>query len=150
MIPVKWKKRKRLEKGSRNAKLSIFWVGKAKTLYTHIVCAQCPGNYKSEGIYLWVTQDWKGTGFLSNLPYVDIKEKYWCWGAQLWFCLQPSVRASMHWELLGMGRSLCPNCGSLGGWAKWRKWEGGSGWGTHVHPWLIHVNVWQNHYNIVM
>ena len=18
----------------------------------------------------------------------------------------------------------------------------GSGWGTHVHPWLIHVNVW--------
>jgi len=26
---------------------------------------------------------------------------------------------------------------------------GGSGWGTHVHPWLIHVNVWQNPYNIV-
>ena len=21
------------------------------------------------------------------------------------------------------------------------KWEGGSGWGTHVNPWLIHVNV---------
>ena len=21
--------------------------------------------------------------------------------------------------------------------------EGGSGWGTPVHPWLIHVNVWQ-------
>ena len=19
----------------------------------------------------------------------------------------------------------------------------GSGWGTHVHPWLTHVNVWQ-------
>ena len=27
--------------------------------------------------------------------------------------------------------------------------EGGSGCGTHVHPWWIHVNVWQNHYNIV-
>ena len=27
--------------------------------------------------------------------------------------------------------------------------RGGSGWGTHVHPWLIHGNVWQNHYNIV-
>ena len=27
---------------------------------------------------------------------------------------------------------------------EWRgRWEGGSGWGTHVHPWLIHVNVWQ-------
>ena len=23
------------------------------------------------------------------------------------------------------------------------RWKGGSGWGTHVHPWLIHVNVWQ-------
>ena len=22
-------------------------------------------------------------------------------------------------------------------------WEGGSGWGPHVHQWLIHVNVWQ-------
>ena len=22
-------------------------------------------------------------------------------------------------------------------------WEGGSGWGTHVNPWLIPVNVWQ-------
>ena len=21
--------------------------------------------------------------------------------------------------------------------------KGGSGWGTHVHPWMIHVNVWQ-------
>ena len=20
---------------------------------------------------------------------------------------------------------------------------GGTGWGTHVYPWLIHVNVWQ-------
>ena len=24
------------------------------------------------------------------------------------------------------------------------RWEGGSGWGTHVNPWLSHVNVWQN------
>ena len=24
------------------------------------------------------------------------------------------------------------------------KWEGGSGWGTHVHPWQIHFDVWQN------
>ena len=27
----------------------------------------------------------------------------------------------------------------------WRgRWEGGSGWGTHVIPWLFHFNVWQN------
>ena len=30
-----------------------------------------------------------------------------------------------------------------------RRWEGGSGWGTRVHPWCIHVDVWQNQYNIV-
>ena len=23
------------------------------------------------------------------------------------------------------------------------RWEGGSGWGTHVNPWLVHVSVWQ-------
>ena len=28
------------------------------------------------------------------------------------------------------------------GWGGRREW--GSGWGTHVNPWLIHVNVWQN------
>ena len=27
------------------------------------------------------------------------------------------------------------------GWSG--RWEGGSGWGTHVNPWLIHINVWQ-------
>ena len=29
------------------------------------------------------------------------------------------------------------------------RWEGGSGWRTRVHPWLIHVDVWKNQYNIV-
>ena len=29
------------------------------------------------------------------------------------------------------------------------RWDGGSGLGTHVHPWWIHVNVWQNQYSIV-
>ena len=28
------------------------------------------------------------------------------------------------------------------GWGGRQEW--GSGWGTHVNPWLIHVNVWQN------
>ena len=27
--------------------------------------------------------------------------------------------------------------------------EGGSGWGTRVHPWRIHVDIWQNQYNII-
>ena len=43
-----------------------------------------------------------------------------------------------------MGQVL--RAGALGrprgmGWGG--RWEGGSGWGTHVNPWLIHVNVWQ-------
>ena len=33
------------------------------------------------------------------------------------------------------------------GWPRGMGWRGrrerGSGWGTHVNPWLIHVNVWQ-------
>ena len=43
-----------------------------------------------------------------------------------------------------MRQALGP--GALGGpgGSGWRgRWEGGSGWGTHVNPWLIHVNVWQ-------
>ena len=34
----------------------------------------------------------------------------------------------------------------------WRgRGERGSGWGTHVNPWLIHVSAWQKitHYNII-
>jgi len=31
-----------------------------------------------------------------------------------------------------------------------REVGGGSGLGTHVHPWQIHVDVWQNQYNKVI
>ena len=63
--------------------------------------------------------------------------------------------ASKHVYFLGWNRSPAQvGCmrqalgpGALGrprgsGWRG--RWEGGSGWGTHVNPWLIHVNVWQN------
>ena len=46
--------------------------------------------------------------------------------------------------VLGAGALGWPRGMGWGG-----KWQGGSGWGTHVHPWQIHVNVWQNQYNIV-
>ena len=42
--------------------------------------------------------------------------------------------------------------GALGwprGMVRGGRWEGGSGWGTGVHPWRIHVDIWQNQYNIV-
>ena len=44
-------------------------------------------------------------------------------------CMRQMLRAGA----LGRPRGM--------GWGGRR--EGGSGWGTHVNPWLIHVNVWQ-------
>ena len=41
-------------------------------------------------------------------------------------------------EVLGAGARGWPWGIGWGG-----RWEGGSGWGTHVNPWLIHVNIWQ-------
>ena len=46
-------------------------------------------------------------------------------------------------------------CSGLVHWDDPEGWDGegggrgGSGWGTHVHPWRIQVNVWQNQHNIV-
>ena len=36
-------------------------------------------------------------------------------------------------------------CSGLAHWDDPERWdgEGGSGWGTHVHPWLINVSVCQ-------
>ena len=44
----------------------------------------------------------------------------------------------MRQEALGAGALGWPRGTGCGG-----RWEGGSGWRTHVNPWLIHVNVWQ-------
>ena len=56
-------------------------------------------------------------------------------------CMLPYVK----WSLVQVwGMAL--KAGALGQpWGMgWRgRWEGGSGWGTHVHPWLTHVSVWQ-------
>ena len=63
--------------------------------------------------------------------------------------------ALKHVYYLGWNRSLAQvGCmrqalrpGALGKprGSRWRgRWEGGSGWGTHVNPWLFHFNLWQN------
>ena len=41
-------------------------------------------------------------------------------------------------QVLGAGALGRPRGMGRGG-----RTEGGSGWGTHVNPWLIHVSVWQ-------
>ena len=43
------------------------------------------------------------------------------------------------WDMvLGAGALGWPRGMIWGG-----RWEGDSGWGIHVHPWLIHGNMWQ-------
>ena len=34
-------------------------------------------------------------------------------------------------------------CSGLVHWDDPEGWDGGSGWGTHVNPWMIHISVWQ-------
>ena len=64
--------------------------------------------------------------------YIIISETDWQSRFDAWY------------RVLGAGALGWPRMMRWGG-----RWEGGSGWGTHVHPWWIHVNVWQNQYNIV-
>ena len=49
-----------------------------------------------------------------------------------------SVQVGCMRQVLGAGALGWPR-----GMGWWGRWEQGSGWGTHVNPWLIHVNVWQ-------
>ena len=56
----------------------------------------------------------------------------------LWWNRSPAQVGCMR-QVLGAGAR---------GWLRGMGWrgrqEGGSGWGTHVNPWLIDVNVWKN------
>ena len=54
-------------------------------------------------------------------------------------------------QITSLGSMQDTGCLGLVHWDDPEGWdgEGGSGWGTHVHPRWIHVNVWQNQYNLV-
>ena len=54
-------------------------------------------------------------------------------------------------QIASLGSMQDTGCLGLVHWDDPERWygEGGSGLGTHVHPWRIHVNVWQNQYSIV-
>ena len=83
----------------------------------------------------------------------DVQNRFWTlWEKLRVGCFERT--ASKHVYYLGWNRSPAQaGCmrqvlrpGALGrprgiGWRG--RWEGGSGWGTHINPWLIHVNVWQ-------
>ena len=42
-----------------------------------------------------------------------------------------------------IGCSGLVHCDDPEEWGWGGRWEGVSGWGTHIHAWLIHVTVWQ-------
>ena len=72
-------------------------------------------------------------GGVKLLKAVDSQKRRRCWWG---LCLM--MKDHCLWMHETSARAWCT--GKTG----WRgRWEGGSGWGTHVNPWLIHVDVWQ-------
>ena len=61
------------------------------------------------------------------------------WASSSVFTQISPVQVGCMRQVLGAGALGKPRGMGWGG-----RWEGGSGWGTHVNPWLIHVNIWQN------
>ena len=57
------------------------------------------------------------------------------WYYQVWN--RSPVQVGCMRQVLGAGALGRPRGMGWGG-----RWKEGSGWGTHVNPWLIHVNVW--------
>ena len=67
------------------------------------------------------------------------------WENSIETCILSSVKqiASPSWMHETSARDWCTGMTQRDGMGCGGRWEGGSGWGTHVNPWLIHVNVWQ-------
>ena len=62
-------------------------------------------------------------------------------GMQGFFNIHKSINVIYHINMRQMLRASALGKPRGMGWRG--RWERGSGWGTHVNPWLIHVNVWQ-------
>ena len=77
----------------------------------------------------WTLWEKAGVGWFERIA---LKPVYYCmwnrWPVQV-RCMKQGTQGRCTGTTRGMG---------WGG-----RWEGGSGWGTHVRPWLIHVNMWQ-------
>ena len=66
----------------------------------------------------------------------------WHWNMYNIICeTNLQIRLDAWYTMLGAGALGWPRGMVWGG-----RWDGGSGWGTRVHPWQIHVDVWQNQY----
>jgi len=67
----------------------------------------------------------------------DLKEQYW--NMYITICEIDDQSKFDAWNRALKASALWQRRGK--GWGG--RSEEGSGWGTHVHPWLIHVNIWQ-------
>ena len=66
-------------------------------------------------------------------------------GHRLWALLLPGWKQKWSLEHHALRQVLEPGALGKPRGSGWRgRWEGGSGWGTHVNPWLFPFNVWQN------
>ena len=78
----------------------------------------------------------------------------WIWGRHWWTSLEQilfsSERPRKERQIISIQGQEMRELSLLDalGWPRGSGWrgrrEGGSGWGTHVNPWLFHFNVWQN------
>ena len=93
------------------------WIGKLWYKYTVEYYSAIKKNTRESVLMRWMKLE----------PIIQSKKKN-----------RPPAQAGCMRRVLGAG---APGRPRGVGWRGRR--EGGSGWGTHVNPWLIHVSVWQ-------
>ena len=105
-------------------------------------------------VYLWNLERWWQWPYMrdskrdtnvknSLLDSVGEGEGGMIWENSIETCILSYMKLIASW-----GSMHETGCSRLVHWDDPEVWDGegggrGSGWGTHVHPWLIHVNVWQ-------
>ena len=62
-------------------------------------------------------------------------------GGMIWENVTETCKLSHVKQIASLGLMHDTGCSGLVHWDDPEGW--GSGWGTHVNPWLIHINVWQ-------
>ena len=99
-----------------------------KPLITKSVSSRCslPQMYRTD---LWTLWEKERVGWSERTALKQVYYQRWNRLPAQVGCMRQVLRAGALGRPWGMG---------WGG-----RWKGGSGWGTHVNPWLIHVNVCQ-------